>query len=158
MDCKENVEIVKRYLDRNDWHYEVKETDSAVMFASGVNTENCVFSSIRYRIIVDENCVQNFALLPVGAGEKRAEVAEFIARVNYPLKRGRLDMDYADGEIRYHLHVPIAAVRQDPDDTLQDVLCLPGLILSRYGNGIAKIVFGDVDPKTAYELCEKEMK
>lgn len=154
MTHKENAEVVKKYLDANDWHYEVKEHETAVSFTGGIGSGKSVFSSFRFQVLVEDDCVQNFVILPIGAGEKKAEIAEFIARVNYPLKRGRMDMDYRDGEIRYHICAPIAAVQHDADNVLQEVLLLPGAMLMRYGDGIAKILFGGVDPKTAYEQCE----
>ena len=156
MDCKDNAEIVKKYLDANDWHYDVRDHGTAVSFTGGLGGGKSVFSSFRFQLLVEDDCIQNFVVLPVGACEKKAEIAEFIARVNYPLKRGRMDMDYRDGEIRYHICVPIAALKQDSGDVLQEVLLIPGAMLTRYGDGIAKILFGGVDPKTAYELCEGE--
>ena len=158
MKYEENAEIVRNYLDANDWHYEIKEHDEAISFVGGLESGSKVFKSFRFQLLVEDGYVQNFVVLPVGAGEKKAQIAEFIARVNYPLKRARMDLDYRDGEIRCHHNVPIAAVKQDPETTLEDVLFVPAALLSRYADGIAKILFGDEDPETAYEECDGASK
>ena len=154
MNCKENTEIVKKYLDDNDWHYNMEDHDCVVVFRGGVNAGKGVFSSFRFTLAVEDAVVQNFVTLPVSAREKLVEVAEFIARVNYSLKRGRMDMDFSDGEVRYHICVPMEAVQANPNGIIEDVLCLPGAMLIKYGKGIADILFNGTDAKTAYERCE----
>lgn len=153
MGYKENAEIVKKYLDANDWHYDIEDYGTAVSFSGDVDGGTSVYSSFHFKLLVENDDVVNFAALPIGAGEKKSEIAEYITRVNFPLKRGRMVMDYRDGEIGFRLSVPIAALKQDTDEVLQEVLCLPGVMLSQYGDGVAKIHFGGIDPKTAYEQC-----
>lgn len=154
MKYKENAEIIKKYLDDNDWHYDMKDHGVAVVFRGGVSVGKSVFSSFQFTLAVEDDVVQNFVTLPVSAREKLAEIAEFVVRVNYPLKRGRMDLDISDGEVRYHICVPAAAVQADPNGTIEDVLCLPSAMLIKYGKGIAEILFNGVDAKTAYEHCE----
>lgn len=154
MDYKENAEIVKKYLDANDWHCDMKDTGSAVAFTGGVNAPRGVFGSFKFVVLVEDDIVQNVTTLPVSMRDKLAEGAEYVARVNYPLKRGRMNIDFRDGEVNYHFGVPMAAVKADTDGVLAELLCLPGVMLAKYGDGVAKILFGGIDPKTAYEQCD----
>lgn len=154
MNYKENAEIVKKYLDDHDWHYDTKETESAIVFSGGVGAPRGVFSSFKFVVLVEDDIVQNITTLPVSMRDKLAEGAEYVARVNYPLKRGRMNMDFRDGEVNFHFAVPMAAVKADTDEVLSELLCLPGAMLAKYGDGIAKILFNGADPKTAYEQCD----
>lgn len=154
MNYKENAEIVKKYLDEDDWNYDMDDRGNAIVFRGRVGVSKSVFSVFYFLVAVEDEVVQNFVSLPISARDKLAEVAEFITRVNYPLKYGRMDMDYGDGEVRYHICVPIEAVKTVPKETLELVMKMPNTVLTKYGKGIADIIFKDVDAKTAYEECE----
>lgn len=154
MNHKENAEIVKSYLDKNEMHYMTEEREDMTVFTGQLGMKKSVFSAVQFRLCAEEKVVQIFVNPPVMAAEKIAEMVEFAARVNFSLKRGKLDVDCADGEVRFHLCVPVAAVRADPDDTLCDLLLIPLLVLMKYGKGITEILFADADAKTAYGHCE----
>jgi hypothetical protein len=53
-------------------------------------------------ILVDAEQLLFYVIAPDKAPEdKRAAVAEYITRANYGLRIGNLEMDFADGEVRY---------------------------------------------------------
>ena len=157
MTHKENVEVVKKYFDENDWHYQMTEHEEVTFFEGGVEHGNkkCKFKSFRYRLIVDDEYVQVFYVLPISAMEKLAEVAEYITRINYTLKRGRFDMDYSDGEVRFHHGMSMIGVLANPDVLLGELMLLGGTVMARYAEGVAKIVYGSADPKVAIEEMEQ---
>lgn len=156
MTHKDNVEVVKKYFDENDWHYQMTEHEEATFFEGGVNTgDKCKFNAFRFRLIVDDDYAQVFFVLPISAKGKLAEVAEYITRINYTLKRGRFDMDYSDGEVRFHHGISMIGVLANPDVLLSELMILGGMVMSRYAEGVAKIVYGSVDPKVAIEEMEQ---
>ena len=155
MTHKDNVEVVKKYFDENDWHYQMTEHEEATFFEGGVNTgDKC--NAFRFRLIVDDDYAQVFFVLPISAKGKLAEVAEYITRINYTLKRGRFDMDYSDGEVRFHHGMSMIGVLANPDVLLSELMVLGGTVMSRYAEGFAKIIYGSLDPKMAYEEMEQE--
>lgn len=158
MTHKENAEVVKKYFDENDWHYQMAESEAVTFFEGGVEPGNkkCKFKSFRFRLIVDDEYVQVFYVLPISAIEKLAEVAEYITRINYTLKRGRFDMDYSDGEVRFHHGMSMIGGLANSDVLLSELMVLGGTVMSRYADGFAKIIYGSLDPMMAYEEMEQE--
>lgn len=154
MDYKESVEIVKKFLEDNDITYKMENRGEVMAFTGELPGVKSLFSSFHYLLTVEDEIVQSFVTLPISAKEKLVEVSEFVARVNYPLKTGRLDLDFSDGEVRFHMNVPTSSMQGDASSVLAEVLGLPGIVLMRYGKGIAEILFAGVDAKTAYEHCE----
>ena len=154
MDYKESVEIVKKFLEDNDITYKMEDRGEMMAFTGELPGVKSLFSSFHYLLTVEDEIIQSFVTLPISAKEKLVEVSEFVARVNYPLKIGRLDLDFSDGEVRFHMNVPTSSMQGDATSVLAEVLALPGIVLMRYGKGIAEILFTGVDAKTAYEHCE----
>ena len=155
MNYKENAEVVKQYLDKNEVHYMMEDRGNVMVYTGPLGMKKGIFSSYQFRLYAEDDVIQIFVNLPISANEKTVEVAEFVARVNFSLKRGKMDVDCNDGEVRFHLCVPVAAMQADSDDTLQDMFLIPMLVLTKYAKGVADIVFTGVDAKTAYERCEE---
>ena len=79
-------------------------------------------------------------------------MAEFIARANYGLKYGAFEMDYADGEIRFHLTFPMVALRTDRN--LMPVLIgIPAQMLDQYSKGFTEVLMDLKIPEEAIKDC-----
>lgn len=155
MKHQENVEVIKKYLAENEWHCKVTEYKDLTLFEGGVKPEYAsLLNAFRFRLVVDDTHAQVFFYLPISAKMKLVEVAEYITRVNYMLKFGRFDMDFLDGEVRFHHIISMIGIHANPTDMLHELLITGGTITARYAEGVAKIVYGSVDPKTALDEIE----
>ncbi|MBQ7188084.1 MAG: hypothetical protein IJR99_01570 [Kiritimatiellae bacterium] len=153
---KENAALIKGFLDADEWKYEMEDKEDKILFSGGITGEEGIYDSYRFVVTVDDSVVQGYALLPASAKKKLAEMGEFITRANYGLKYGAFEMDYSDGEVRYHICLPIEAFRADRDKFAKLILVLPVQVMEKYAKGIAAVLIGVKTPKEAVEECEKD--
>ena len=157
MNYKENAAIVKKYLDENDWHYEEVDHGTAVTFQSGIGgfaEKGGLYDSYRFTLLVGDDAVQSYAVMPGANKAKIPEVAEFVTRANYNLKFGNFDLDYRDGEVRFHIAFPSCVLANDLEDSLGFILGGGATMLDRYARGYMKIIMGDMTPEAAIKEIE----
>ena len=150
---KENAEFVKKFLDDDDWHYEMIDYDKVMVFTGGVGGFKGLYNSFQYLIFVGEDEVQNYATFPVSAKDKLPQMAEFITRANYGLKYGAFEMGYNDGEVRFHLAFPMTTIWVDRL-LLPTLLALPPKMLDQYAKGFTEVLMDLKTPEDAIKDCE----
>ncbi len=150
---KENMEVVKNFLDGDDWHYDMHDHGHVATFTGGVGGFKGLYNSFRFILFVGEGEVQNYATFPASAKDKLSEMAEFITRANYGLKYGDFEMDWNDGEVRFHLTFPMSAVRAD-EMILPTLLMAPPRMLDQYSKGFTEVLMGLKTPADAIKDCE----
>ena len=150
---KENMDVVKKFLDENDWHYDMHDHGHVATFTGGVGGFKGLYNSFRFILFVGEDEVQNYATFPASAKDKLHEMAEFITRANYGLKYGDFEMDWNDGEVRFHLTFSMSAVRAD-EMILPTLLLAPPRMLDQYSKGFTEVLMGLKTPADAIKDCE----
>ena len=153
---KENAEYVKKFFDDEDWHYEMHdiEDEQRAIFTGGIGGFNGLYGSYRFLLIVGDNEAQCYATFPASAKEKLPQMAEFITRANYGLKYGAFEMDYDDGEVRFHLAFPMTAVRAD-EMVMPTLLMAPPRMLDQYSKGFTEVLMDLKSPAEAVKDCER---
>lgn len=87
----------------------------------------------------------------LAAPERRQNVAEFITRVNYGLILGNFEMDYEDGEIRYKTSADVSAGATFDFPLLRQLVYTNVLVMDKFFPAIAKILYGNMEPATAFK-------
>ena len=111
---------------------------------------NVFFHALKDRLLIR-------TYLPLKAGvEERAKVGEFLLRANYGLKFGCFDFDFDDGEISYRTTIYCGSDEFEPPTYEQiDFALMVGILtVDRYGDALAKVIFGLVEPEDAIESVE----
>lgn len=150
---KSLFERVAAYLDANDWNYTTNEEKK--YFSAG-----CRLKDASVRVILDVyesedwQRVLVYSYLPVYVPEnRRAAVAESIARFNYLMIFGNLDMDFADGEVRVRTIVETGG---DLGDTMIERALGSNLdTAGRFLAPILAVAFGSAAPEKALDLIAK---
>jgi hypothetical protein len=154
---KESAKILEEHLKNNDWHYEREEHSEGAIFSGGVGGLGGAYDSVRFIVSTDDDFIQSYALLPAKAKDKLPEMAEFLHRANYGLRYGAFEMDWNDGEIRFHISYPDCVLATEERETcLAALLLLPPQMFARYSKGIAAILLGLATPEQAIKMCEGE--
>ncbi len=151
---KENAEFVKNFLDEGGLRYDMQDAANSVLFSGSIAGSNGLYDSFKFFMFVEDCLVQNFAMFPAVALSKMPDVVEFITRVNYNLSLGGFEMDYENGKVRYHVSVPMSALREERDELLPRTLFLPVEMLDRYAKGLAEVILGVKAPLEAIAECE----
>ena len=146
---------VRSFLVNDDWKFDFN-ADRGV-FNFGLNIDGKL-GKLDYSIRVRENFFTVYAVAPINADRKdpkaMAAMAEFITRANYGLPNGNFEMDVNDGEIRYKCYVNVKGMNDISDDIIDDSIKLPALMIDRYGDGMAALMFGFSDPATEIQKVE----
>lgn len=116
-------------------------------------------STLRYIIKTHKEDYTVFAICPVRPAGSLAEalptVAEYVCRANYGLKNGNFDLDFDDGELRFKCFVDCED-QIPPHNIVRNSICIPSMMMMRYGSGLINVLYKGMDPETAVEECEDE--
>ncbi len=99
------LSVVEQFLTADDWNFE--QIEDKDILKTGVRADNGTYllffdvkeepEQVILYVIYEENVPE----------DKRAAVAEFLTRANYPLIIGNFEMDFRDGEVRYKVSIDI---------------------------------------------------
>jgi hypothetical protein len=145
-------EIVTDYLNSIEWKYSLDKRDT-IRF--GVSLDNMKVDCI-LDIREQSDILLFYTVLPVMVAEElRIKVSEFIARANYGLRIGNLEMDFKDGEVRYKTY---ANTNQSciNTDIVRHLIHANIQTFEKYAEGILKVVYSDLSPEDAIEMVESD--
>ena len=153
----EIVNVVKQFLEEDDWHYSFNEETGIFRFGLKIRSK---IQNISYVIDVHDDEFVTYGMCPIGVDredlEMMAQMAEFICRANYGLKNGCFEMDWRDGEIRFRSYVDCENLLPSTTVVKNSVHCTAAMI-KRYAPGIVDIIFGGAKAKDAITRCEKKV-
>ncbi|MEO5899558.1 MAG: YbjN domain-containing protein [Ilumatobacteraceae bacterium] len=105
--------------------------------------------------VLDERIVLVYSQLPQRVLRvRRAAVIELITRLNYELPLGNLEMDLADGEVRFRTSIDIVAIALDQDGVRQ-LLHTNVTETGRLLPAIEAVADGRAAPATAADLARQ---
>lgn len=87
--------------------------------------------------------------------EQRPRVAELLARANYGLPLGKFEMDFNDGEVRFHTS-SVHAAGHLPDEVIRSAVGNALVTCDRYYPALMSVLYGSLPPEDAILLVEAE--
>ena len=142
--------LVETYLNSQNWKFGYNADRG--LFTLNMSTKN--FTGSRVVIQINDDSIIAYAIAPINVPEEKRQAAcEFIARANYGLKVGTLEMDMNDGEIRNRTYI----IAKDALPNLADVekcVDFSFLVLDRYGKGLLPMIYGNLTPEAAVNVAE----
>lgn len=151
----EIADVVKQFLDEDDWYYSFDESQGIFEFGLKVKSK---LQRIRYLVDVRKDSLIVYGISPIGADcedpEMMAQMAEFICRANYGLKNGNYELDYRDGEIRYKCFCDFEGLTPCTE-VVDNSINYVASMFRRYASGIIDIIFSGSSAKDAIAKCEK---
>ena len=147
-------ESVRKFFVDDDWNFDEKSG----IFQAGVNIKNKLGS---YRLVVDaeeERFLLCYGILATHADEdRRAAVAEYLARANWGLKIGNFEVDMRDGEVRYKASMTNEEGQAPSKETIQRLIYTIHGMLDQYGDGLLAVIFGFDTPEEAIRKAESDL-
>lgn len=144
-------ETLKEHLSQHDWNYEPH--DDAKIIQTGFSGENANLNS---SIIIDEDddLIQCITKYQTKVPEPfRGMIAEFICRANYGMKIGKFEMDFSDGEVRFHTSSAFLTGVL-PDEVIRRVFGTNFIMADKYYPAFMKVLYGGYTPQDAIEEVE----
>ena len=151
----EIVNVIKKFLTDDDWHYSFNEDTGIFRFGLKIRSK---LQNISYVIDVHNQEFIVYGICPICVdwmdAEMMVQMAEFICRANYGLKNGCFELDFRDGEIRFRSYVDCEN-HLPSDAVVKNSIYSTAATIKRYAPGIVDIIFGGSLAKDAIAKCEK---
>lgn len=145
---------VEDFFERKDAKYIPFNERNVARARYGVNSK---IKGVEMLFIVSPARLVVKSMLPLQADpEGRTKVAEFLLRANYGMRTGGFDFDFEDGEISYRVSHYCGDEGFAPPtfDQIEFAVITNLLMVSKYGDALAKVVFGMAEPEDAIAEAE----
>lgn len=140
------------FLQEDDWKFTPLPAETAALMT--FNVENASFLCYA-RVREEHEQVMFYTIFPLRApAERRADVAEFVARVNYGLALGNLELDVTDGELRFKTSADVSAAPFTLP-LLRSLMQTAIATADRYYPGFTALLYSDITPAEAVARIEQ---
>lgn len=146
-------EAVKNYFEGEGFKFRGFDENSIARTGFGVKAK---FRSVELFLHAQPDRLQVRAMVPLRADEENiSKVAEFLFRANYGMKSGGFDLDFDDGEISFRTEIYCGDEVDAPtNEQVEHAVDTCVFMVQRYGDGLAKVVYGMMSPKDAISEIE----
>ena len=145
---------VQQIFDQKGIHYKLFEKDYVIKTNFPLK---CKLKDIDVIYIFKEDSFGVYATIALSADKDcRQKVAEYITRANYGIRYGNFEMDFDDGDIRYHLNVDCTDRISLSEKMVMRTICIPMQMFDRYGDGLVAVMFGIKSPEDAIKEAEND--
>ncbi len=142
------------HFDRHEWSYRADHEE--LLIRAGIKGDSCSFEFVAM-VGEDDDIFQVIALLPVLIPEgSRPAIAEAIARINFPLKIGKFELDYDEGRLRFHIGQILAGGQLDDEIIRHAIGCCVSMV-DRYLPAVLSVIYGNELPKDAVGCAEASL-
>ena len=149
----EIADAVLGHLNDRGWKYRFYEQDGIIRYS--MNLSGRIRSAEGY-LRIRQNTFSGYMICPLHADPTNnrmiTDMAEFLHRANFNMIQGNFELDFEDGQIRYKNTIHCGGVlptRQMVDDAVD----IPSTMLTRFSEGIVRILFGLSTPGEALDCC-----
>ncbi len=147
------METVQQFFQEDQWNYQVIEHKSAIR--AGYHGERGTW--VCYAQVDEEN--QRF-LFYAGMGlnippNRRAEVAEYLMRVNWQTAVGSFEMDFDTGSVRCKTSVE-TALGEMTVELVRKLAYINLRLIDYYFSGVLSVVHGGLSPEAALARVEAQ--
>lgn len=151
---------VQAFLEEREWHYEFNEERGIFKFSTKLNGR---LPDMEYRIRICSTDLIIYGLIPFTGvntedSEEMKEMLRFLTMANYRLRSGNFEMDCSDGEIRYKCYIDCDGLQVPTPEMIRNALFCTSTMFERFGPGILRILFEDMDAQEAMALCEQPVR
>lgn len=151
----EIANVVKNFLDTDDWHYSFDDEDGIFSFNLKLGGK---INKISYKLMVRDDSYTNYAICPFNGDtddpEGMARLAEFFSRANYGLRNGNFELDFRDGEIRYKSYVDCEG-QLPSTEVVKNSIYVIAAMFQHYAPGITAVLYTDMSAKEANDKCDQ---
>jgi len=151
----ESVRVLEQFLQEDGWYPRKLSVENGHVFRvdfRGAHGLMPCYAEVRPEF----SQFIFYVVAPVKADpSKMQEVCEFVARANYGLRIGNLELDFDDGEIRYKSSLDFEGTGLTPG-LLKGAMYPAVQTMDDYLPGLLAVVFGGATAKAAIEAIENQ--
>lgn len=149
------LDMVKQFLDSDDWHYEqIKDRTVLRMAFQGKNGEWYVLVQTKE----DDQQVLFFSVIGENIPtDKLVQAGEYLHRANFGLPIGNFELDFSDGEVRYKTAIDVEGAELTQTQ-IKNYLYWNVVTFDRYLIGLKDVVEQGIAPEDAIGKVESSKK
>lgn len=145
-------DIIKNYFTATNWSFD--ELGNG-MLGADFSGDDTVWTCIA-NISEENRQFVFYSIFPAYISEQgRAEVMEFITRVNYGLSIGNFELDLQDGEVRFKTSIDVEGSELS-FELWRHIVYLNVTTMNTYLRGIEAVAAGSITPLRMLEMIDKE--
>ncbi len=149
----EIIELVKKFLDEDDWPY--RFASETGVFSGAIGPIGKDIERVNYGIFIREREVNIYhTLLAKVPVEARSAAADFLMRANGHIVYGAFNLEMSTGLVSYKYRVSVAELRADLRGAMKDALSYGPDAFLRYGGGLFAVMHYQGEPEKMIRLCE----
>lgn len=137
----ELVDVLKRYLEGNNWEYVFNDRTGVFEFGARIAGK---LQRLNYAAEIGPDWMGFYGLCPIAADssdqEQMLQLMEFTCRVNYGLRNGCFEFDCDGGEIRYKSFIDCKNLIPSMEVIQESLRCI-AIMFSNYSSAILNIIF-----------------
>ena len=152
------VEWVKNTINARKWKYKFNE-DTNIFTLEW--RPQFFFADLRVFIHVVDEGIRILVFSDTYAKVNLQKVTEYIARVNYSLSFGALEIDCDDGQFRFFVTISrndLSANLDDINNYIAALVLKSLLIYDLFSTGVFSVIFGVKTPKKASKYAHAQME
>lgn len=148
MQQEESCDIVRDYLDKNDYRYEYHADEQCLTMDFHLE---CKLKQVRVLVQFRDDGYLLYGICPVNADpENLGELLKYVAMINWGLVPGNFEVDTGDGEIRSKTWTRLEDAETLSEMTVQVGFAFTLAMFEQFGNGFAALAMGFSDAETEY--------
>jgi hypothetical protein len=150
MNTKETMGLrsVVDYFEKNQLKHSVDWGQGLVR--TGFAMKNTRFDCL-IAVNAQDNCVQLTGLIPIGVpSEKRREVCDLLALINWRLALGKFQMDLDNGELRFQ-GTALYSQGNLADEVMRQLIGRCAVSIDNFFPAFAAVIFANKSPKEAFD-------
>ncbi len=147
-------ETIKQFFSEDEWFFIDMEDQDMLRLRMNHWGENGRFSC-QAEFNEKQQIFYFYSYFPINVPEnQKAKMAEFLTRVNYGIRIGNFEMDYANGEVRFRTSL-------DFEDQVLNYALISNHVypnvwmMDRYLPGLFAVVYSEKDPEEIIKTIEE---
>lgn len=147
------LDIIKGYLDKQEWKYSKSEQANVLVF--GIGGKNGSFQCIAH--LIEEH--HRFLFISICGSNtppnKRNDMVMLLNRINYDLVVGNFEMGSSDGEIRFRTSIDYEHI--SPNEEVVEELIMTNIIsMDKNLPGLMGLMYGGSTLEQAIEVINSQ--
>lgn len=145
------IEHVRAYLERGDkGFWELEECFGIHKFLGMYEAEDGVVSHLVWSMVVHFGGVSLVCYIPLRVPKPRRDaVVRFVNQVNEEQDiRGALSINVKNGDVSYRCDLPVAAIKGDPDNAIDDFVLTVLPTAAIYANSLLEVIIDSSLPES----------
>lgn len=160
MSMKKNARILRKKLRSAGLPFrELTIGEECILYRATIGKFSGKFPTYVVGVGVEDDCLRCRSVFPVSVPKKRRrDVAEYMARANYDMKCGTLQLNFDDGTVIAYCSCMPSLINEEGNRAVECMFALAPTMLDAHSETLLKVIAGELSPLEAYKEFERRIE